>query len=53
MGVVLQVDALEPEKRGIHMICKVVDVQIEEKTRGDGSTTKVAEATIGDSKGCV
>eukprot|EP00668_Euglena_longa_P017102 GGOE01021443.1.p1 GENE.GGOE01021443.1~~GGOE01021443.1.p1 ORF type:complete len:308 (-),score=40.69 GGOE01021443.1:313-1236(-) len=49
----ITVDALEPEKRGIHMVCKVVDLQVEEKTRGDGTSTKVAEATIGDSKGCV
>lgn len=35
------------------MVCKVVDVHVEERTRVDGSTNKVAEATVGDSKGCV
>lgn len=51
--VFCDVDDLEPEKKGVHIICKVLDVKIEERSRLDGTSTKVAEATIGDKKGCI
>lgn len=40
-----QIDALEPEKRGVNLVVKVVDVTVEEKSRVDGTHIKNAEAT--------
>ena len=48
-----QVDGLEPEKKGVHIICKVLEVKTEERSRLDGTTTKTATATVGDKKGCI
>lgn len=50
--VFCDIDALEPEKKGINLICKVLEVKIEERSRVDGTSTKIAEATVGDAKGC-
>jgi hypothetical protein len=47
------IDALEPEKRGVNLVVKVVDVTVEEKSRVDGTHIKNAEATVGDAKGCI
>ena len=44
---------MEPEKKGVHIICKVLDVKTVEKSRLDGTNSKVAEATVGDQKGSI
>jgi replication factor A1 len=51
--VFCEVDGLEPEKKGVHIICKVLEVKTEERSRLDGTTTKTATATVGDKKGCI
>jgi len=53
-AVFQKVKDLEPESHGHNLHVKVVKVEpVLEKTRLDGSKVAIAEATVGDSTGCI
>mmetsp|Transcript_25342 Transcript_25342/g.61032 ORF Transcript_25342/g.61032 Transcript_25342/m.61032 type:complete len:157 (+) Transcript_25342:75-545(+) len=48
------IEALEPLSRTVNLVCRVADMQVVMDTkRVDGSTVKIAEATIADKTGCM